>query len=75
MGKNVAHPERHLAVFGQQGHIKDKATQELLQHGRPEVSEEEVRCRDKSIGAPRTRLTRTLAPLKGKGALTSNKCQ
>lgn len=26
----VAHPERHLAVIGQQGDIKDKAAQELL---------------------------------------------
>lgn len=25
-----AHPERHLAVIGQQGDIKDKTTQELL---------------------------------------------
>lgn len=28
----VAHSERHLAVIGQQGHIKDEAVQELLQH-------------------------------------------
>lgn len=33
----VAHPERHLAVIGEQGHIKDEASQELLQHGGPEV--------------------------------------
>lgn len=25
-----AHPERHLAVIGQQGDIKDEAAQELL---------------------------------------------
>lgn len=75
MKKTVAHPERHLAVFCQQGHVKDKAAQELLQHGGPEVSENEVRCRDKSIGAPRTPLTRTLTSPKTNGALTSNKCQ
>lgn len=74
MEKTVTHPERHLAVFCQQGHVKDKAAQELLQHGGPEVSANEVRCRDKSIGAPRTPLTRTLASLKGNRALTSNKC-
>lgn len=75
MKKTVAHPERHLAVFRQQGHVKDKATQELLQHGGPEVSANEPRCTDKkSIGAPRTPLTRTLASLRGNGAMTSNKC-
>lgn len=38
--KIVAHPERHFAVISQQGHIKDKAAQELLQHGGPKVSVE-----------------------------------
>lgn len=37
----VAHPERHLAVIGEQGHIEDEASQELLQHGRPEVPAEQ----------------------------------
>lgn len=36
----VAHPERHLAVISQQGHIKDKAAQELLQHGGTKVPAE-----------------------------------
>lgn len=36
----VAHPERHLAVISQQGHIKDEAAQELLQHGGTEVPAE-----------------------------------
>lgn len=36
----VAHPQRHLAVFSQQGHIKDEAAQELLQHGGTKVSAE-----------------------------------
>lgn len=38
--KTVAHPQRHFAVISQQGHIKDEASQELLQHGGPEVSAE-----------------------------------
>lgn len=37
----VAHPERHFAVIGEQGHIKDEAAQELLQHGGPEVPAEQ----------------------------------
>lgn len=55
----VAHPERHLAVFCQQGHVKDKTAQELLQHGGPEVSANEGRYTDKSMGAPRTPLPTT----------------
>lgn len=38
--KTVAHPERHLAVISQQGHIKDEAAQELLQHGGTKVPAE-----------------------------------
>lgn len=38
--KSVAHPQRHFAVISQQGHIKDEASQELLQHGGPKVSAE-----------------------------------
>lgn len=30
--ENITHPERHLAVICKQGHIKDEAAQELLQH-------------------------------------------
>lgn len=41
MKTKVAHPERHFAVIGEQGHIKDEATQELLQHGGPEVPAEQ----------------------------------
>lgn len=48
MEKTVADPEGHLAVFRQQGRVKDKAAQELLQHGGPEVSANEARCRVKS---------------------------
>lgn len=33
----VAHPERHFAVISEQGHIKDEAAEQLLQHGGPEV--------------------------------------
>ncbi len=36
----AAHPERHLAVISQQGHIKDEAAQELLQHRGTEVPAE-----------------------------------
>lgn len=37
----VSHPERHFAVIGEQGHIKDEAAQELLQHGGPKVPAEQ----------------------------------
>lgn len=36
----AAHPERHLAVIREQGHIKDEAAQELLQHGGAKVPAE-----------------------------------
>lgn len=48
--KSVAHPERHFAVIGQQGHIKDKAVQELLQHRGAKVPAEYGK-RDKSAAA------------------------
>lgn len=38
--ETVAHPERHLAVISQQGHVKDEAAQELLQHGGTKVPAE-----------------------------------
>lgn len=37
----MTHPQRHLAVISQQGHIKDEAAQELLQHGGPQVPAEQ----------------------------------
>lgn len=33
----VSNPQRHLAVFSQQGHIKDETVQKLLQHRGTEV--------------------------------------